>query len=275
LDVERSRGVVTALLLLAVVVLRSRLRQRPGDAPLAAGVQPDPGSASVGRTVLAATDVHVRYDGVVALDGAHLDLRAGEVHALIGPNGSGKTTLLKELAKAPQAVRTPQHTVLLPTLRADRQVALGARGGAAPRLAVLRHLLSTPSSRAADPRVAESLAATGLQHLVGADPQRLTAGDQRLLQVARAVATGKPAVLLDEPAAGMAADERDRLRAVLRHLAGRGTGVLLVEHDMRLVADVADRVTVLHQGRVLFCGTPDQVRSDPAVRRAYLGTLSG
>jgi ABC-type branched-subunit amino acid transport system ATPase component len=224
--------------------------------------------------VLSRRDVHVRYDGVVALDGAHIDVRAGEVHALVGPNGSGKTTLLKELAHHPGAVRTPQHTVVMPRLPADRQVALGARGGARTRLAVVRHLLATPSSRRSDPRVAEALAATGLQHVVGADPQRLTSGDQRLLQVARAVATGAPALLLDEPAAGMSGAERARLRAVLRHLASQGRAVLLVEHDMRLVGEVADRVTVLHQGQVLACGAPDQVRSDPAVRRAYLGTLA-
>jgi ABC-type branched-subunit amino acid transport system ATPase component/ABC-type branched-subunit amino acid transport system permease subunit len=275
-DVERSRGVLTALLLLVVVVLRGpvgRRFSRPGPPPGLAAVAPDPGAATVGRTVLSVEDVHVAYDGVVALAGAHIELRAGEVHALIGPNGSGKTTLLKELATHPQAVRTPQHTVVMPHLAADRQVAVGARGGARPRHAVLRHLLATPSSRVPDPRVPDALAATGLGHVIGADPQRLTSGDQRLLQVARAVATGASALLLDEPAAGMTGDERARLRAVLRHLAHRGTGVLLVEHDMRLVGEVADRVTVLHQGRVLACGTPDEVRSDPAVRQAYLGTL--
>ncbi|MDX6266398.1 MAG: branched-chain amino acid transport system ATP-binding protein livM [Frankiales bacterium] len=277
-DVERSRGVLTALLLLAVVVLRGpvgRRLARPGRGPAPAVQPPDPGVAVAGDTVLVRHDVHVRYDGVVALDGAHIELCKGEVHALIGPNGSGKTTLLKELAKDPHAVRTPQQTVVMPRLAADRQVALGARGGGGRRLAVLRHLLATPSSRLDDPRVRAALQATGLTHVTGADPQRLTSGDQRLLQVARAVATGAPALLLDEPAAGMTADERTRLRAVLRHLAARGTGVLLVEHDMRLVGEVADRVTVLHQGRVLACGTPDQVRRDPAVRSAYLGTLAG
>jgi branched-chain amino acid transport system permease protein len=277
-DVERSRGVLTALLLLAVVVLRGpvgRRLARPGPGPAPATNPPDPGEAVPGDTVLVRRDVHVRYDGVVALDGADIELCRGEVHALIGPNGSGKTTLLQELAKDPQAVRTPQQTVVMPRLAADRQVALGARGGARRRLAVLRHLLATPSSRQDDPRVREALQATGLTHVTGSDPQRLTSGDQRLLQVARAVATGAPALLLDEPAAGMTGDERARLRAVLRHLAARGTGVLLVEHDMRLVGEVADRVTVLHQGRVIACGTPDQVRSDPAVRRAYLGTLAG
>ena len=276
-DVERSRSVFTALLLLAAVVLRNpvgRRLARPGPAPAPAGAAPAEGAAEPGDTVLACQDVHVRFDGVVALDGAGIDLRAGEVHALVGPNGSGKTTLLKELAKDPRGVRTPQHTVVMPRLAADQQVALGARGGARLRLAVLRHLLSTPSSRRSDPRVPEALAATGLQHVAGADPQRLTSGDQRLLQVARAVATGAPALLLDEPAAGMTGDERNRLRAVLRHLASEGRAVLLVEHDMRLVGEVADRVTVLHRGRVLACGTPDQVRADPAVRRAYLGTLA-
>ncbi|MFN2538546.1 MAG: ABC transporter ATP-binding protein, partial [Mycobacteriales bacterium] len=230
--------------------------------------------ARVGDVVLSRDDVHVHFDGVVALDGAHIELRAGEVHALVGPNGSGKTTMLKERAQDPRAVRTPQHTVVMPRLPADRQVALGARGGGRARHAVLRHLLSTPSSRRPDPTVPAALEATGLQQVAGAEPQRLKAGDQRLLQVARAVATGAPALLLDEPAAGMTPEERSRLRAVLRQLASQGRAVLLVEHDMRLVGEVADRVTVLNQGRVLACGAPDQVRSDPAVRRAYLGTLA-
>ena len=276
-DAERSRGVVTAVLLLAVVMLRGpvgRRLARPGPAPGPAAEPPSASIAAPGETVLQRSDVHVRFDGVVALDGAHIDVRAGEVHALIGPNGSGKTTLLKELAADPSAVRTPQHTVVMPRLAADRQVALGARAGTRVRQAVLRHLLSTPSSRRTDSRVADALEATALQHVVGADPQRLTAGDQRLLQIARAVATGAPALLLDEPAAGMTTGERGRLRAVLRHLASEGRAVLLVEHDMRLVGEVADRVTVLNQGRVLACGTPDEVRSLPAVRKAYLGTLA-
>ena len=287
LDAERSRGVLTAVLLLAVVALRGPLTRRlarPGAAPGPTAPPPHAGAAHPGPTVLQRSDVSVRFGGVTALDGASIALRAGEVHALVGPNGSGKTTLLRELARDPVAVRTPQHTVVLPRLRADRQVALGTRGRRAHDPAhdpsshrghaVLRHLLATPSSRQPDPAPEEALAATGLSHVRGADPRRLTAGDQRLLQVARAVATGAPALLLDEPAAGMTADERGRLAAVLRHLASRGTGVLLVEHDMRLVGAVADRVTVLHQGRVLASGTPDEVRSDPAVRRAYLGTLS-
>jgi branched-chain amino acid transport system permease protein len=297
-DAERLRGVLTAALLLAVLAARGpigRFLVRPGGAPQ----QPTSLSAlppqAAGPELLRATGVDVDYTGVKALDGAGLVLCAGEVHALIGPNGSGKSTLLKVLAgevsagtvelkgQAHQAkgvqdrvhagvVRTSQHTALMPRLAADLQVAVGARGGTVARYAVLRHLLATPSSRTPDERTPAALELTGLGHVVGADPGRLTVGDQRLLQIARAVATGADVLLLDEPAAGMTADERERLAVVLRRLAGNGAAVLLVEHDMRLVGQVADRVTVLDVGRVIATGSPDDVRADPAVRRAYLGT---
>jgi branched-chain amino acid transport system permease protein len=245
--------------------------------------------------LLRARGLSAAYGAVVALDDAAIELRGGEVHALIGPNGSGKSTLLKALAGdlpvgevevhghahvgdvhdrvRAGVVRTPQHTVVMPRLTADRQVAVGARGGSPDSWAVLRHLLATPSSRlrAQAAVVRRAHADVGLEHVVGADPGRLTSGDQRLLQIARAVATGAQVLLLDEPAAGMTADERSRLTAVLRTLAGNGSAVLLVEHDMRLVGEVADEVTVLDQGRVLATGTPTEVRADPAVRRAYLG----
>jgi len=251
--------------------------------------------------LLRAHQVRYSYGAVQALDGAGITLRAGEVHALVGPNGSGKSTLLKVLAGdlAPQAgevevagvpqpvgtqervlagvARTPQRTVLLPRSTPERQVAVGARGGARAPGAVLRHLLATPSSGQADATrdrvVAAALRATGLAGVAARDPRALTVGEQRLLQVARVVATGAQVLLLDEPAAGMTATERRRLAGVLRGLAGNGRAVLLVEHDMRLVGAVADRVTVLDRGRVLAVGRPEQVRADPAVRRAYLGSL--
>jgi branched-chain amino acid transport system permease protein len=297
-DAERLRSVLTAALLLAVLAARGpigRLLARPGSAPREPASLRAPGPVPPGSELLRATGINVSYTGVTALDGAGLVLRAGEVHALIGPNGSGKSTLLKVLAgeissgvvtlkgQAHQAkqvqdrvhagvTRTSQHTALMPRLAADRQIAVGARGGVAARYAVVRHLLATPSSRAPDERTPAALELTGLDHVVGADPGRLSVGDQRLLQVARAVATGADVLLLDEPAAGMTAAERGRLAVVLRRLAANGAAVLLVEHDMRLVGQVADRVTVLDVGRVIATGSPDAVRADPAVRRAYLGT---
>lgn len=299
LDAERSRGVLTAALLVAVLALRGPVGRRlhtPGPAPglptSGAPIRDNPWRP----VLLRAEHLRASYDGVVALDDAGIALLGGEVHALIGPNGSGKSTLLKalageirtgeiEVAGVPHiarsvqdrvrvgVVRTLQHTVVLPRLEADRQVAVGARGGSRHSHAVLRHLFATPGSRSGVQQavVTRALRDTDLTHVVGADPRQLTSGDQRLLQIARAVATGAQVLLLDEPAAGMTADERVRLAAVLRRLAGNGAAVLLVEHDVRLVGEVADRVTVLDQGRVLATGSPDEVRADPAVRRAYLG----
>ncbi len=299
-DPERARGVLTAALLVLALALR-RLLVRPARAANRGSlVAPPPVAAGVARPVLLrAEHLSASFDGVVALDGAALILRGGEVHALVGPNGSGKSTLLRCLAgdldggpvqiagRHPArtvqervlagVVRTPQPTVVPPRIDPERQVGVGARGGSRSSQQVLRHLLATPSSRLAERRrkgvVAAALSATGLAHVSGVDPSRLTVGEQRLLQVARAVATGARVLLLDEPAAGMTGDERRQLRAVLRGLAGNGAAVLLVEHDMRLVGQVADQVTVLDAGRVLATGRPDQVRADPAVRRAYLGAV--
>lgn len=298
---ERVRGALTAALLVAVVALRGPVARRLSRRPAEPG-QP-PGFADLPRVpdpwtwhpvLLRARGVDVAYGAVRALDGSGIVLRAGEVHALIGPNGSGKSTLLKVLAGdlRPAAgevevggerqtagtrarvlagvARTPQRTVVLDRSASERQTAVGV-----PRQAgtVVRHLLATPGSRAATATrqrvVQAALRSTGLAG--DRDPRTLTVGDQRLLQIARVVATGAQVLLLDEPAAGMTEDERRRLAQVLRGLAGNGAAVLLVEHDMRLVGEVADRVTVLDQGRVLAVGTPEQVRADPAVRRAYLG----
>jgi branched-chain amino acid transport system permease protein len=270
-DVERSRGLLTAVLLLAVLALRGRVAPRPGRPPGPRHALAEATGASPGEVLLQASGVTVAFVGVVALRDVSLDLRAGEVHALIGPNGSGKSTLLKVLAGDLAAgrvlvrgsvvgpgvlervragvVRTPQQTVLMPRLAADRQVAVGARlrGGH-----VLRHLLATPSSRTDDlaAPVQRALAELGLTHVIGADPQRLGVGDQRLLQVARAVATGADVLLLDEPAAGMSAPERVVLGRALRRLAADGKAVLLVEHDLALVEQVADRVTELGAEKV-------------------------
>jgi branched-chain amino acid transport system permease protein len=170
--------------------------------------------------------------------------------------------------------RTPQRTVLLPQPPRE-QVAVGARGPSTVPAAVLRDLLATPSARRrrgeVESVVTDALAGTGLAGLADADATRLPTGAQRLLQVARVTATGARVLLLDEPAAGMTPAEREALVPVLRGLARNGAAVLVVEHDMRLVGAVADRLTVLDRGRVLATGEPDRVRADPAVRRAYLG----
>jgi ABC-type branched-subunit amino acid transport system ATPase component len=253
--------------------------------------------------LLEARGITASYGALRAVDDVALELEGGVVHALIGPNGSGKSTLIKVLAgevtadsgrvsvagrpprgRGPAAcvlagiAATPQRTVLLEGTTPERQVAIGVRGGSRPRQAVLRHLLATPSSRLAEQRsralVAAVLRETRLSAVATLPPAELTVGEQRLLQIARVVATGARVVLLDEPAAGMSVDERVTLRHVLRRLAGNGLAVLLVEHDMRLVNAVADRVTVLDAGQVIATGRPDEVRGSDAVQRAYLGVTA-
>ncbi|MCU1592475.1 MAG: hypothetical protein JWP11_3731 [Frankiales bacterium] len=304
-DAERARGVLTAALLVVVLVVRRVLSLRPDAAPPAPRIAPEPDEAHLVAeehpVLLRARGITASYGALRALDGVALDLRGGQVHALIGPNGSGKSTLLKVLAgelspdsgavevagrvlaaAGPQArvlagvAATPQRTVVLPRTRPARQVAIAVRGGSRPRHAVARHLLATPSSRVASQRsalmVRAALREARLTPVADIDAAELTFGEQRLLQVARALATGARVLLLDEPAAGMSADERATLRHVLRRLAGNGIAMLLVEHDMRLVNAVADRVTVLVAGEVIAAGRPVDVRTDPAVQRAYLGT---
>jgi branched-chain amino acid transport system permease protein len=313
-DALRVQGVLTAALLVVALVLRGPVnrrvaamtagRHRGGPMPPPASTSEVAAAATADTTVLELTGVAVRYGAVRALDGVDLELRAGEVHALVGPNGSGKSTALRVAAgvvapgagevtvagrPAPAAgsaaprvragvARSLQRTAMLGGLPAVTQVAVGAR--ATEHLPGLgwRHLFATPRARDAGTvraaRAADALSAVGLQDRADVAGAGLDSAEQRLLQVARATATGAPALLLDEPAAGMSLAQREGLATVLRTLADRGHGVLLVEHDMVLVGRVADRVTVLAEGRVLATGTPDIVRHDPAVQRAYLGVVT-
>jgi branched-chain amino acid transport system permease protein len=302
---ERVRGAITAGLLVAAVVARLVLDRRrvpavtsyadaPPLSPQPATWRPD---AAMGDAVVVARDLRLSFGAVDALDGVDLELRAGEVHAVIGPNGSGKTTLLRVLGgsyrpragtvtiggePAPRAtaarvvagvVRTPQQSVLPRGLAPLRQVEVGAAVAERQPGGGLRALVATPASRRLAvrqrQRAVRALSLVGLAARSGAD--RLDAGEQRLVQVARAVATGARALLLDEPAAGATEAERTRLVETIRALAGSGAAVCVVDHDMHFVAAVADRVTVLDAGRVIASGTPAEVRRDPAVRQVYLG----
>jgi ABC-type branched-subunit amino acid transport system ATPase component len=292
-----------------VLVVRRVLATLRGAAPQPSSVRPPPPPdvphvvAESHPVALEARGITASYGALRVLDAMDIELRGGEVHALIGPNGSGKSTLIKVLAgevvpaagevllagRAPTGTgpsarvlagiaATPQRTALLERMTPERQVAVGVRGGSRPRHAVLRHLLSTPSSRLAEHRSASIAAAvlreTRLTPVATLPPALLAVGEQRLLQIARALGTGARILLLDEPAAGMSADERATLRHVLRRLAGNGIAVLLVEHDMRLVNAVAHRVTVLDAGQVIATGRPDEVRASAVVQRAYLGVTA-
>jgi branched-chain amino acid transport system permease protein len=300
-DQGRGRGLLTALLLVAALALRDRVHARlprlrlPARRPRVrqAGVFL-PGQPPPGEVVLEARGLAKHYGGLPALDGVDLTLRSGEVHALLGPNGSGKTTLLRVLAGAVRpdegtvvvrgrdvtalgqegrvragVARTFQDTVLFPELTVRQHVEVGSR--ARVRGGTWRPLLGVPSARR-DWLTVRALATEHVSDLdPGALPNALPYGEQRLLQVLRAAATGATCLLLDEPAAGMSAAETARLAALLRDLAAAGHAVLVVEHNVRFVASVAHHVTVLASGAVLADGTVDEVRADPAVREAYLG----
>src|SRR4051812_13857800 len=311
LDVDplRARAVLTAVLLVAAIASRgpvSRLLRRLGPTTVKTNVVASKGNrrdnaGAASDVLLELRGVSSSYGAVRALDGVDLDLRAGEVHALIGPNGSGKSTALRVAAGviaadagevlirsvvAPAHIgaadrvhagvaRTLQRTVSLGDLAVATQVAVGARAREQTPQLGLRELLRTPAAtRISDARagvVGDAVQLVGLGDRTTLPMTSLDSAEQRLLQLARAVATGAPALLVDEPAAGMSAEQRQRLGDVLRALADSGRGVLLVEHDLRLVGRVADRVTVLAEGRVLASGTAEEVRRDEHVRRAYLG----
>jgi ABC-type branched-subunit amino acid transport system ATPase component/ABC-type branched-subunit amino acid transport system permease subunit len=296
-----STGLVTAALLVAAIALRPLTqRLRPRGAPPGAPPEATPLLAAAPPT-LAARDVAVALGGQEILRGVGLEVRGGEVHALIGPNGSGKTTLLRVLAGAlapdrgtvaldgrdltaggqrahvrAGVVRTFQELAGFAGLVPYRQMRLAVQGGAPPSGAALADFAGLPAAlereRAQDGRAWAALALADLTGAAHAPPDSLSTGQRRLVQLAGAAATGARVLALDEPAAGMGPGERETLLRTLRRLAESGRAVLVVEHDLRLVARAADRVTVLDDGRVIARGTPAEVVADPAVRRAYLGT---
>ncbi|MFF8267948.1 ABC transporter ATP-binding protein [Streptomyces sp. NPDC016562] len=251
--------------------------------------------------VLRARGIGVRFGGVRALTGVDLGIRAGEVCGLIGPNGAGKTTLFDVLS----GIRRPdQGRVLLdgaditrrsPVWRArhgmrrtfQRQQLFGQlsvadnvlvaqewRGGGGGLAA---DLLALPARRARErvrrARGAAVLADCGIAALGTSYAGGLPVGRARMVELARAVADPPRVLLLDEPASGMSAPEREQLAAVVRRLAAQeGCAVLLVEHNVAFVMDLCARVVVLDLGTVLAEGTAAEVRADPLVREAYLGT---
>jgi branched-chain amino acid transport system ATP-binding protein len=237
-------------------------------------------------------EVSKRFGGVVATDQVTLNLEEGEVHALIGPNGAGKTTLIGQISGS---LPTDSGTIRfldqdVTALRAHERVRLGLarsyqitsifrRFSVRDNLALAVQARSGSSfsfwrpvaSEAALFDEARSIAdQVCLSKKVGHLASTLAHGEQRALEVGLALATRPKLVLLDEPMAGMGAEESQRMIALIGRI-GAGVTVLLVEHDMDAVFRLADRITVLVNGRVIATGKPERIRADPEVRRAYLG----
>ncbi len=241
-------------------------------------------------------DVCKRFGGLVATDRVSLQVREGEVHALIGPNGAGKTTLVNLISGGLQADageilfnghfihRKKQNQRVLQGLARSYQITSIFRG-----MSVLENLALAVQARSGSsfsffrpvaeekPLFEEALAIAqevNLHEKAGAKASALSHGEQRALEVGLALATRPRLLLLDEPMAGMGPEESNGMVALIERVRARGKSgatVLLVEHDMDAVFRLADRVSVLVSGRVIASGTPDAIRADPEVRKAYLG----
>jgi ABC-type branched-subunit amino acid transport system ATPase component len=233
--------------------------------------------------LLELTGVTRRYAGLVAVDNVDMQVSQGGIHALIGPNGAGKTTLFNLISGVVpvSAGRIRLAGEEITPLSADRRARLRlARtfqnirifGAMTVRENVLTglhaHFSTEHAARETANAALELVGLSGSAHLRAA---ALSYGDQRRLELARAMAASPRLLLLDEPAAGMNPAETEALAALVRRLPTMGTTVLLVEHDMHFVMGLADEVTVLNFGRRICFGRPETVRNDPQVIEAYLG----
>jgi len=249
-------------------------------------------------SILTATDVGISFGGVKAVDGVSFSVSPGQILSIIGPNGAGKTTLFNVVSGVYTASRGSIHlagedvTGLSPHRLAARGLSrtfqnlqIFQRMTACENVMVGRHLrekcsllsalFRTPSvtrqNRETRAAALDLLAEVGLKDVADVPAGSLAYGACKRLEIARALAAEPRVLLLDEPAAGCNAVETEEIDHLIKQVAGRGVAVVLVEHDMKLVMKISDRILVLERGRPLAEGTPREVRDDPRVLEAYLG----
>ncbi|HRP26923.1 MAG TPA: branched-chain amino acid ABC transporter ATP-binding protein/permease [Burkholderiaceae bacterium] len=274
--------------------LPKQVRKRDwGDAPRL----PESAKPKHGEVVLDVQAVRKEFGGLVAVNDVSFKVRAGEIVGLIGPNGAGKSTTFNLVTGVLPATRgevrlrgeridalrsrqiarrgvsrTFQHVKMIPTMSVLENVALGThlRGSGGVARAMLR--LDRDEERRLLREAERQIIRIGMQDLMHEQAGNLALGQQRLMEIARALAADPALLLLDEPAAGLRLLEKQGLADVLRQLRDEGMSILLVEHDMDLVMGLVDRIVVMEFGTLLLEGTPEEVQASPAVRAAYLGT---
>jgi branched-chain amino acid transport system permease protein len=304
-----STFLYAALLLLIVLAVPGGIAElldfrnrRPLERHREIRPRPELLQAVIGRhgeaNLLTLKNLSLSFGGVHAIDDIELEIRGGEVHGLIGPNGSGKTTTLNAISGyyAPQRgqillngkrlrpgaphmrarygiARTFQTPRLVGAASVRDNVMIG--GTREGRATFIESLLTLARHRRDEARLASAtqaaLATVGLEQLASVRCDRLQHGELRFVEIARALMLQPAFLLLDEPAAGLSADEIERLGALISTISRQGTGVLLVEHHADLIFDICDRVTVLNLGKVLASGKPQEIRTHREVVNAYLG----
>ena len=239
-----------------------------------------------------------RFGGLQALADVSLSVQRGHIHGLIGPNGAGKTTCFNVITglyqpdsgsfmlngapyspSAPHLVaqagiaRTFQNLRLFGEMTALENVMVGrhVRTHQGVFGAVLRHSAARAEERDIQQRAMALLELVGIADLAQRTARYLSYGDQRRVEIARALATDPLLLALDEPAAGMNATEKARLSELLRHIRSMGTTILLIEHDVKMVMELCDQIMVLDYGKVIADGSADEVQRHPEVIAAYLG----
>ncbi len=285
--------------IVAEVAQMSTAEREAYEAEVAEAVAADREVAvDVGETLLAVEHLTMRFGGLVAMDDVTFDIRRGEILGLIGPNGAGKTTCFNAMTGVYRpssgdvllegrslsrmhryqitrlgVARTFQNIRLFGEMTALENVVVGA--DARHKTSVLGAILRLPrhgrEEREATDRAMALLEFVGIADRAADKARNLPYGYQRRLEIARALATQPKLLCLDEPAAGFNPAEKDNLMALIRRIRDDGYTILLIEHDMRLVMGVTDRIVVLEFGKKIAEGRPAEIRENPAVIAAYLG----